>query len=247
MGKQKRLRVFAGPNGSGKSSLFYDLSKAAKFNVGYFLNADLIEKELREKGFINLSELNITPSLKDFQEFNKTSTLIKKAKKEGFKIDIQLKNNFLVNIPKDTNSYESSFASAFIRNELLKSGSSFSFETVMSHPSKLEEIEEANRLGYKTYLYYVCTESPIVNQKRIDTRVDKGGHAVSPDKVESRYFESLNLLYKAIKLVRRAYLFDNSGKENRLIAEFYKGEGYKLEVKRIPKWFHLNVIQKLDF
>lgn len=43
----KRLRVFAGPNGSGKSTLFDEFSK--RYNSGYFINADVIEKKLQEK------------------------------------------------------------------------------------------------------------------------------------------------------------------------------------------------------
>lgn len=54
---EKRLRIFAGLNGSGKSTLFDSLSK--KYNLGVFLNADLIEKELLTKGFLDLNEFNL--------------------------------------------------------------------------------------------------------------------------------------------------------------------------------------------
>ena len=54
---QARLRIFAGPNGSGKSTLYDSFSK--KYNAGVFLNADLIEKELANNGFIDLSEFNL--------------------------------------------------------------------------------------------------------------------------------------------------------------------------------------------
>lgn len=40
-----RLRVFAGPNGSGKSTI-EDLI-ASKYNLGYFINPDEIEKEIK--------------------------------------------------------------------------------------------------------------------------------------------------------------------------------------------------------
>ena len=40
----KRFRMFAGPNGSGKSTLIEDVKK--HYNVGYFINADVIEKQL---------------------------------------------------------------------------------------------------------------------------------------------------------------------------------------------------------
>ena len=105
------MRVFAGPNGSGKSSLFEFLQDSGKFKVEHFLNADILEKQLKEMGF------------------------------------------------KD----------------------------------------------------------------------------------------SLTLLYDVIKSVRRAYIFDNSGKENRLVAEFYKGVLEKSESNKLPSWFQKYVIQKISF
>jgi len=41
---------------------------------------------------------------------------------------------------------------SFIRHHLIEQGISHSFETVMSHLSKLDEIRKANQKGYKTYL-----------------------------------------------------------------------------------------------
>jgi len=42
----KRLRIFAGPNGSGKTTLKNVLEKEY---LGVYVNADDIEKELKEK------------------------------------------------------------------------------------------------------------------------------------------------------------------------------------------------------
>ena len=55
----KRFRMFAGPNGSGKSTLIEDIKK--HYNVGYFVNADIIEKQLKTQGFINCEEYVPTP------------------------------------------------------------------------------------------------------------------------------------------------------------------------------------------
>ena len=55
----KRFRMFAGPNGSGKSTLIEDVKK--HYNVGYFVNADIIEKQLKTQGFINCEEYVPTP------------------------------------------------------------------------------------------------------------------------------------------------------------------------------------------
>jgi predicted ABC-type ATPase len=242
--KIKRLRIFAGPNGSGKTTLFRDFSQ--KYSTGFFVNADIVEKELSEKGFINLSELEIESSEKRFLSYSKKSSLKAKAEKEGFKIDIQFRNNVLVNLSKETNSYEAAFVTSFLRQEFIKAGKNFSFETVMSHKSKIKEIKEAVAAGYRIYLYYICTDSVIINQERVKTRVQKGGHTVSENKIQERYHNSLELLSEAIKLSYRSYFFDNSGKEYRLVAEFDKGETSKIYKGYYPYWFNKYVIQKMD-
>ncbi len=241
MSKQdKRIRIFAGPNGSGKSTLFEEFKK--NYSTGYFINADEIQKQLTEKKLIDLSSIGIRPGIKEYQKFYANSTLIDKAKKDGYKINLILKDNFLLRTSVKTHSYEAAFAAAFIRSQLLKNGLSFSFETVMSHDSKIKEIEEANALGYKTYLYFICTDNPSINQYRISSRVKKGGHNVSDDKIKSRYFSSLNLLPLAICNVYRAYLFDNSGKQQSLILETYKGNHLTYYQTNFPLWIS-NYIQ----
>jgi predicted ABC-type ATPase len=44
----KRFRMFAGPNGSGKTTLIEQIGQ--QFNLGYFINADLIQKSLDTQG-----------------------------------------------------------------------------------------------------------------------------------------------------------------------------------------------------
>jgi len=43
--------MFAGPNGSGKSTLIEDVKKS--YQVGYFVNADVIEYSLKTRGFLD--------------------------------------------------------------------------------------------------------------------------------------------------------------------------------------------------
>ena len=47
----KRLRILAGPNGSGKSSVYEALVQDKGFLWGVFVNADEIEKKLREEQY----------------------------------------------------------------------------------------------------------------------------------------------------------------------------------------------------
>jgi predicted ABC-type ATPase len=95
----------------------------------------------------------------------------------------------------------------FLRKKLLAERKRFSFETVFSHESKLDIMRQAAEAGYKVYLYFVSTESPLINKFRVAARKAKGGHDVPPDKIESRYYRSLDLLYKACQLSYQVYFF----------------------------------------
>lgn len=237
MQRNKRLRVFAGPNGSGKSTLFDEFKK--QYDPGYFINADELEKRLRSSGLVDLRSIGTKSNPKDLEKFKnskKAKSLMAKAAAEGHQINIEISENYIVDKAKDTHSYEASFVAAFIRWLLYKNNKSFSFETVMSHRSKIDEIKNAKKNDYKTYLYFVCTDDPEINVGRVASRVEKGGHSVNIEKIRSRYTSTLKNLFPAIQLVHRAYLFDNSGKSLVLIAEIFEG-ALQLKVNNPPQWF----------
>lgn len=97
------------------------------------------------------------------------------------------------------------------RARFLSEGRSFSFETVLSHPSKIAFMRDARAAGYCVILYYVGIADPLVNVARVADRVAKGGHAVPEDKIVARYERSMRLLAEATRVADRAYVFDNSG------------------------------------
>ena len=117
----------------------------------------------------------------------------------------------------------------YLRKKLLSGREKFSFETVFSHPSKLDIMRQAAEAGYKVYLYFVSTESPTINIFRVAARAEQGGHDVPPDKIKSRYYRSLDLLYEASQLVYQAYFFDNSkeGADFSMFAHFKKRKKQK--------------------
>lgn len=69
------------------------------------------------------------------------------------------------------------------RTECLKAGKDFSFETVMSHVSKIELFRACRDAGYETVLYFVSTRDPNLNVARVAQRVALGGHDVPPERV----------------------------------------------------------------
>jgi predicted ABC-type ATPase len=246
MSKIRRLRVFAGPNGSGKSTLFQAFSE--KFNAGYFINSDLLEKELSEHGFINLELYNITTNQEEWEYFCESThakTLIKKSKEIGHQIEIYIKENVIVDKSKDTHSYEASLITSFIRHLLFRDKQSFSFETVMSHPSKLDEIIYAKEKGYKTYLYFICLDDPELNISRVQDRVQKGGHAVGDDKIVERYSKTLENLLPAIKLVDKAYIFDNSSTMTLIAESVHSNITINVDEEDLPNWFIDYILNKV--
>ena len=164
--------------------------------------------------------------------------MIKKSVDDNHKIDITLKENIIVDIAKETQSYEGALISSFLRHHLQEKKIDFCFETVMSHHSKIEEIKEAKQKGYKTYLYFICIDDPEVNVSRVENRVEKGGHNVSAEKISSRYYNTLNNLIEMIENVDKCYLFDNSGEEFKLIAKITNNQLLiEAEPIDLPNWF----------
>src|SRR5690625_2689629 len=132
----KRFRLFAGPNGAGKSTLIKEVN--TEFNLGYFINAYEIQKELFTKQFLHCSSYipNVVTQ-RDWVNF------IKDYKNQDARVDEQTKNiitikeNILVR-KKEIQSYEAAVNASFFRNQLLHCDETFSFETVMSNPSKID-------------------------------------------------------------------------------------------------------------
>lgn len=107
----------------------------------------------------------------------------------------------------------------------------------MSSRDKVDLMGEAQAMGYRTYLYFVATESPEINIQRVQVRVAEGGHDVPPDRVRARYSRSIALLAEACNVANRAYVFDNSGEAHRLVAEVTEAEELTLHTDSLPHWF----------
>ncbi|WP_295118366.1 hypothetical protein [uncultured Chitinophaga sp.] len=242
----KRMRVFGGPNGSGKSSIIKEVRKRA-IDTGLYINADDIEKTVAERKFLNLADYDLESTSQEFDQYLHNSTLLQKAVTEGYKIDLQFSNNNIL-IGEGSNSYEAAIISEYIRRLLLAKGSTFSFETVMSHSSKLQIFKDALSAGYRTYLYFVGTVSVEININRVSERVKKGGHPVAEDKIRERYEKSMDLLYDMLPYVNRCYLIDNSlNSRYRLIGEITDGSTVDLfyGFSDLPIWIKRFLLDKL--
>ena len=137
---------------------------------------------------------------------------------------------------------------------------SFSFETVMSHPSKVELMARARELGYDITLFFVATSDPEINVQRVEGRVSTGGHDVPHDRIRARYSRSLQLLSHAALVARRTVVFDNSaliggqrslagGKTGlRPVAELVRQDDhYRMSLEaEVPQWVFEHLVEPLS-
>ncbi|HRE02704.1 MAG TPA: zeta toxin family protein, partial [Ilumatobacteraceae bacterium] len=85
-----------------------------------------------------------------------------------------------------SHAYEASALAAARRAELLAAQSSFVTETVFSHRSKLDLIDDALAAGYLVTLHVVIVPVEL-SVARVANRVTVGGHDVPVDKVRGRF------------------------------------------------------------
>lgn len=233
-----RLRMFAGPNGSGKSTIKAVVEEEIGSDLfGVYINADDIEFSIRQTGFLDVSSYGIETSTEDVLGFFKTSPLLaeKGLAEEAARLEFADGKFFFHSV--EMNSYLALVAVDLLRQKLLDAGITFTFETVMSHPGKVEFLKQAQDKGFRTYLYYVATEDPEINVSRVESRVAQGGHNVSKEKIVDRYYRSLDLLADAVQYANRAYIFDNSSAERVWVAEITDNAVLELKTDAMPYWF----------
>ena len=139
----------------------------------------------------------------------------------------------------ETVSYEAANAAARIREAMLDQGASFCFETVFSHPSKIEFITQAKNRNYDVVLVYIHLSDPELNEARVHQRTLEGGHNVPAEKIRSRIPRTMTYIRQALRLANQAWILDNSSEQDRFrqIAVMKNG-GYEFKVEPLPEWIN---------
>ena len=127
------------------------------------------------------------------------------------------------------------------REKCLAERKSHIFETVMSATDKVDYILRAKEAGFFIRLFFVSTESPTINAKRVANRVLNGGHDVPIPKIISRYDKSIANCIALSPYVDRLYVYDNSieDAEAQLLFRLTDGEVAKCYVNNLPNWSKL--------
>lgn len=107
-------------------------------------------------------------------------------------------------------SYEAAQIAEQMRLDLVHHRIPFCFETVFSHPSKIEFVQQARMQDYEINMVFIHLGDPQLNIARISQRVVEGGHFVPDEKVTGRLKRLVDNVKACIPLVDRLVIFDNS-------------------------------------
>lgn len=114
----------------------------------------------------------------------------------------------------EVHSYEAAKIAENLRNSLLEQGKNFCFETVFSHPSKIDFVAKAKALGYQVVMVFVHLEQTTLNMARVHQRKLLGGHSVPEEKIENRIPRTLQNVLNALPLCDDVWVLDNSSINN---------------------------------
>ncbi len=134
-------------------------------------------------------------------------------------------------------SYEAATLATDMREDMIKQGTSFCFETVFSHESKIDFIAMAKTHGYTVILVYIHLIDSSLNEARVHQRTFEGGHDVPVEKIHSRIPRTIKHVKTVLPLVDEAWILDNSSEKNRFQQIVIMKSGhYEKKVEPLPNW-----------
>jgi len=138
-------------------------------------------------------------------------------------------------------SYTAARQAAKLRDHYFEIGQSFVTETVFSHQSKIDLIGQAQKKGFEVVLNHVHIDHFDKAIKRVQTRIDIGGHAVPEQKIKERFPRTVKNLQASVTKADRAYVWDNNHKAgpetpmHRFVMSMHNGKVNKIS-KPVPDW-----------
>jgi predicted ABC-type ATPase len=139
--------------------------------------------------------------------------------------------------PSPAASYEAARIASSRRADYLSRRRDFVTETVFSHPSKLELIDEARTKGFTVIVMHIGVDTPDLSVARVGTRVEEGGHIVPEDKIRARYARGAPFIRTAVLKADRGMVFDNSKLNQPPIhCLTFANERLVFALPRLPNW-----------
>ena len=102
--------------------------------------------------------------------------------------------------------------------ELMVEGHDFAFETTLSSRSYVSKLKRAQERGYRVTLLFYWLDSIELAKRRVELRVEEGGHNIPVDVIERRYIKGIrNLFNLYLPICDYSMVFDNSKSDPVLI------------------------------
>ncbi len=137
----------------------------------------------------------------------------------------------------EEHSYDAAKLATEMRFRLLYEGRSFCFETVFSHPSKIDFVAQAKALGYQIILVFIHLDTVSLNQARVAQRLSEGGHNVPDEKVANRIPRLLQNIKQTLPLCNQVRILNNSRIDSpfQQVAVIRNGQTIQQEIP-LPDW-----------
>jgi len=136
-------------------------------------------------------------------------------------------------------SYVAAELASHKREQAILMRQGFCFESVFSHPSKIDLLAQARAAGYDINLIVIYLSHAGINRARVKQRVSAGGHDVPEEKIESRIPKSHKNIAIAADLSDCVYVFDNSSYDNPFQRTAFRENGnLTLYTDKVPEWLN---------
>lgn len=117
---------------------------------------------------------------------------------------------------------------------LMKAEKNFAFETTLSGRNYVKLIAELQKENYLVNLIFLYLDNPQEAKKRVAYRVKTGGHFISDEDIERRYFRGLkNLIDEYLDIINYAIVIDATSTQREIIA---KKTDKQLKILSTKKW-----------
>lgn len=117
---------------------------------------------------------------------------------------------------------------------LMKAEKNFAFETTLSGKNYIKLIAELQKENYLVNLIFLYLDNPQEAKKRVAYRVKTGGHFISDEDIERRYFRGLkNLIDEYLDIINYAIVIDATSTQREIIA---KKTDKQLKILSTKKW-----------
>lgn len=139
-------------------------------------------------------------------------------------------------IPPATRRIASAECEAFILDHIHQR-LSFSVETTFRTAIAREQATLARTSGFKTFLFFLCTDDPAIHVQRVTVRAAGGGHAAPEEEIRTTYAASLNNLRNAIDVFDFVECYDTTIHDApaRHVARIHRSK-VLFQLAPVPKW-----------